>query len=84
MTLIKLYLNICTKCGSIAIEDNIRNKIICPICGSEEAEPVEVSYAFKLLLEELQGLHIHTKFGLKTNTNNYIAYGRIRLEFNNI
>ncbi len=61
----KIVLNICTKCGSIAVEDNIRNKIICPVCGSEEAEPVEVSYAFKLLLEELQGLHIHTKFGLK-------------------
>jgi DNA-directed RNA polymerase subunit B len=61
----KIVLNICTRCGSIAIEDNIRNKIICPICGAEEAEPVEVSYAFKLLLEELQGLHIHTKFGLK-------------------
>ncbi|HTZ41645.1 MAG TPA: DNA-directed RNA polymerase subunit B'' [Candidatus Omnitrophota bacterium] len=61
----KIVLNICTRCGSIAIEDNIRNKIVCPICGSEEAEPVEVSYAFKLLLEELQGLHIHTKFSLK-------------------
>ncbi len=61
----KIVLNICTRCGSIAIEDNIRNKIVCPICGSEEAEPVEISYAFKLLLEELQGLHIHTKFGLK-------------------
>ena len=61
----KIVLNICTKCGSIAIEDNIRNKIVCPICGSEDAEPVEVSYAFKLLLEELQGLHIHTKFNLK-------------------
>lgn len=61
----KIVLNICTKCGSIAIEDNIRNKIVCPICGSEDAEPVEISYAFKLLLEELQGLHIHTKFSLK-------------------
>ncbi|MCL5729969.1 MAG: DNA-directed RNA polymerase subunit B'' [Candidatus Pacearchaeota archaeon] len=61
----KIVLNICTRCGSIAIEDNIRSKIICPICGSEETEPVEVSYAFKLLLEELQGLHIHTKFNLK-------------------
>ncbi len=61
----KIVLNICTRCGSIAIEDNIRGKIVCPICGSEEAEPVEVSYAFKLLLEELQGLHIHTKFSLR-------------------
>jgi len=61
----RVVLHICTKCGTIAIEDSIRNKIVCPICSSEEAEPVEVSYAFKLLLEELQGLHIHTNFKLK-------------------
>ena len=46
-------------------EDTIRIKTYCPICGSEEIEPVEVSYAFKLLLEELQGLHINTSFELK-------------------
>ncbi len=61
----KVVLPICTKCGSIAIEDNIRNKKICSLCASEEVEPIEVSYAFKLLIEELQGLHIHTTFGLK-------------------
>lgn len=61
----KVVLHICTKCGTIAIEDNIRNKISCPICSTDEVEPVEVSYAFKLLLEELQGLHIHTTFKLK-------------------
>jgi len=61
----KVVLPICTKCGAIAIEDTIRIKTYCPICGSEEIEPVEVSYAFKLLLEELQGLHINTSFSLK-------------------
>ena len=61
----KVILYICTKCGTIAVEDNIREKIYCPSCSSEEAEPVEVSYAFKLLLEELQGLHIQTKLDLK-------------------
>ncbi len=61
----KVELPICTKCGSIAIEDNVRNKISCPVCSSEEVEPVEVSYGFKLLVEELQGLHITTNFGLK-------------------
>ncbi len=60
-----VILPICTKCGNIAIEDNIKNKITCPVCNSEEVESIEVSYAFKLLLEELQGLHIHTKFELK-------------------
>ena len=61
----KVVLPICMKCGSIGIDDNIRNKLICPMCGSEDIEPVEMSYAFKLLLEELQGLHIQTTFGLK-------------------
>ena len=49
----------------MAIEDKIRKKIACPICASETIEPVEVSYAFKLLVEELQGLHINTSFELK-------------------
>lgn len=61
----KVTLPICIKCGVIAIDDSIRNKITCPICHSEDVEFVEVSYAFKLLIEELQGLHIHTRFGLK-------------------
>ena len=61
----KVVLPICSKCGTIGIDDNIRNKVICPICNSEDIEHVEVSYAFKLLLEELQGLHIHTTLGLK-------------------
>jgi len=61
----KVVLPICSKCGSIAIEDTIRGKIECPVCNSEDVEPVEVSYAFKLLLEELQGLHIHTQLNLK-------------------
>ncbi len=61
----KVELPICTKCGSIAIDDSIREKVYCPVCNSQEVEFVEVSYAFKLLVEELQGLHIHTKFNLK-------------------
>ena len=61
----KVTLPICVDCGSVAIEDNIREKISCPKCESETVESVEVSYAFKLLTEELQGLHINTTFGLK-------------------
>lgn len=61
----KVTLPICEKCGAIAIEDGIRNKTYCPKCGSEDVTFVEVSYAFKLLVEELQALHISTTFGLK-------------------
>ncbi|MBD3253344.1 DNA-directed RNA polymerase subunit B'' [Candidatus Pacearchaeota archaeon] len=61
----KVILNICTKCGAIAIEDSIRNKMVCSMCNSQEIEPVEISYAFKLLVDEIQSLHIKTKFNLK-------------------
>jgi len=61
----KVVVHICTKCGYIAVEDNIHKKIYCPMCGSQEAEPVEMSYAFKLLIDEVQGLHLATKFDLK-------------------
>ncbi len=61
----KVVLPICTKCGTIAIEDSVRGKTSCPMCNSEDIELVEVSYAFKLLLGELQGLHINTTFELK-------------------
>ncbi|VVB77609.1 DNA-directed RNA polymerase subunit B' [uncultured archaeon] len=61
----KVVLPICIKCGAIAIEDNIRNKMLCALCGSQEIEPVEISYAFKLLVDEIQSLHIRTKFNLK-------------------
>ncbi|MAG27562.1 DNA-directed RNA polymerase subunit B [Candidatus Pacearchaeota archaeon] len=59
----KIY--ICKECGNVTYEDIIRNKTPCMICGGNESEPIEVSYAFKLLVDELLGLGIHTKFELK-------------------
>jgi DNA-directed RNA polymerase beta subunit len=61
----KVVLPVCSKCGAVGIEDTLRGKTFCPICGTEEIEPIEVSYAFKLLMEELQSLHIQTKLNLK-------------------
>ena len=61
----KVVMPVCTKCGAVAIEDSIRGKITCPVCSSQDVEPVEISYAFKLLVDEIQSLHIKTKFNLK-------------------
>ncbi|MBT7102037.1 DNA-directed RNA polymerase subunit B'' [archaeon] len=61
----KVVINICTKCGTLVIDDQIHDKRVCSLCHSNQVEPVEVSYAFKLLIEELQGLHLLTKFDLK-------------------
>jgi len=61
----KTVVYICKECGNMVYEDIIRNKILCQICGSNEAEPIEISYAFKLLVDELLGLGVQTSFELK-------------------
>jgi DNA-directed RNA polymerase beta subunit len=61
----KTVIYVCKKCGNLGIKDAIRNKSYCSICNSNEIEPIEVSYAFKLLVDELLGLHILTTLELK-------------------
>lgn len=52
---------VCDKCGLIAVNDSIRRKKYCPICESSKVYSVEMSYGFKLLLEELKALGIYPK-----------------------
>jgi len=48
---------VCQRCGKLAYYDLKQRKYICPLCdGKGEVEPVTVSYAFKLLLQELQSM----------------------------
>jgi DNA-directed RNA polymerase subunit B len=61
----KTIIYVCQSCGNLGVRDSIRNKTYCSICGGNEIEPIEVSYAFKLLVEELLALHILTTFELK-------------------
>lgn len=56
---------VCEKCGSIAVEDKIRKKSYCPLCDSTDVQPIEMSYAFKLLLNELKALDINPKLVLE-------------------
>ena len=55
---------VCNECGMLAVFDRNKNKIYCPICGDSDTYPVEISYAFKLLLDELKSLCIFPKLVL--------------------
>ncbi len=61
----KTKILVCEVCGNIGIDDAIRKKRYCPVCGSTKVHEVEVSYAFKLLLDELKSLGIYPKLILK-------------------
>jgi DNA-directed RNA polymerase subunit B' len=55
---------VCEKCGSVAVDDQIRKKKYCSVCESGDVSPVEMSYAFKLLLNELKALNINPRIML--------------------
>lgn len=48
---------ICGKCGSFAVHDRRRDRTYCPVCDEDsEIYGVELSYAFKLLIDELRSM----------------------------
>ncbi|MEM3781696.1 MAG: hypothetical protein QXT43_01910, partial [Candidatus Micrarchaeaceae archaeon] len=55
---------ICNECGSVGYYDYVKHIPICPVCGSNNLEKVEISYAFKLLLDELKAMHINPSIRL--------------------
>jgi len=62
----KYTLYICENCGQIAFYDMKQRKYVCKLCDEKaKVAPVIVSYAFKLLLQELQSLCITPKLRLK-------------------
>lgn len=57
---------VCSHCGMIATLDKRRNITICHDCGAEtDIYPVEMSYAFKLLLDEIISLGVAPRLELE-------------------
>jgi DNA-directed RNA polymerase subunit B len=62
----KYVLYVCETCGYIAYYDIRQRKYVCPVDGEKgEVSPVVVSYAFKLLLQELMSLCVAPRLKLK-------------------
>ncbi|MFH0978437.1 MAG: DNA-directed RNA polymerase subunit B [Candidatus Woesearchaeota archaeon] len=62
----KTVVPVCENCGIIAIYDAYKDKKYCPVCGENvEINNIELSYAFKLMLDEFKSLCIYPKLVLK-------------------
>ncbi len=62
----KTIVPVCENCGLIAIHDAVKDKKLCPICGENvEITDIELSYAFKLILDEFKSLGIYPRLVLK-------------------
>lgn len=57
---------VCEECGLFAVYDELKKVAYCPVCGENvEVSNVEMSYAFKLLLDEFKSMGIYPKLNLK-------------------
>jgi len=57
---------VCRKCGMIATYDQRKNVSFCTNCKSEvDIYPVDMSYAFKLLLDEIKSLGVAPRIELE-------------------
>ncbi len=61
---------VCETCGLLATYDSFRKKKYCTRCDTNTGiSAVEMSYAFKLLLDELKALGIYPRLKLKNKTD---------------
>ncbi|PSP95342.1 DNA-directed RNA polymerase subunit B [Halobacteriales archaeon QS_4_62_28] len=60
------WINVCGQCGMTAVENIEQRRIYCPNCDEEtDIHEVEMSYAFKLLLDEMKALGIAPRIELE-------------------
>lgn len=60
----EVELPICKECGLTAVRDYTKDELYCPVCGKSEITEVKMSYAFKLLLDELKSMMLYPKLNI--------------------
>ncbi|EMA53994.1 DNA-directed RNA polymerase subunit B [Halococcus thailandensis] len=59
------FIYVCGECGMSAVENVEQRRVYCPNCGEEtDIHEIEMSYAFKLLLDEMKALGIAPRLEL--------------------
>ncbi|MFH1294678.1 MAG: DNA-directed RNA polymerase subunit B, partial [Candidatus Aenigmatarchaeota archaeon] len=61
----KSTIPICQKCGLLALFDVAKNKASCPVCKHSDVAWVTMSYAFKLMADELKSMGIYPKINVE-------------------
>jgi DNA-directed RNA polymerase subunit B' len=62
----KTTVPVCAQCGSIAVYDARKQRSFCALCGEgAETHLVELSYAFKLMLDEFKSLTVFPKIEMR-------------------
>jgi DNA-directed RNA polymerase subunit B len=61
----KTTVPICNECGLVAVWDRVKNTKYCSVCKESKVIDVDMSYAFKLMLDELKSMLIYPKIILK-------------------
>jgi DNA-directed RNA polymerase subunit B' len=60
------FIHVCGSCGMTAVENVEQRRVYCPNCDEEtDIHEVEMSYAFKLLLDEMKALGIAPRIELE-------------------
>jgi DNA-directed RNA polymerase subunit B' len=60
------WIYVCANCGMSAVENVEQNRVYCPNCEEEtDIHEIEMSYAFKLLLDEMKALGIAPRLELE-------------------
>jgi len=62
----KTLIPVCEECGHMGFHHALRDNYVCPVCESAaQMSDVEMSYAFKLMLDEFKSLGVIPKLALE-------------------